>query len=224
MAFDVVVCGTSSTQSLLGAALARRGLSVLHVDANCHYGGNGATISWQTFFQCSQVTQQYAKLAHWQQRVFLPSVKGKTTQVFIAGGGAGVAESENHAMSLRKLYSAPLAPSATRRFAWRVTECSIPQTWRGGAGSAQASFDAWKCLGAQFDWPGRHCPPLADALMLAQHFNIDLRPRAVLCRGKPVPPPHAQTRFFLFRTTATTGTNPRDHHESNEPTIHSFLT
>ena len=43
--FDVVVVGTGLTESLVAAAAARAGKTVLHLDANPFYGARNATLS-----------------------------------------------------------------------------------------------------------------------------------------------------------------------------------
>lgn len=43
--FEVVLVGTSLTNSILGAALQRSGLSVLTLDANSYYGSDGPTLA-----------------------------------------------------------------------------------------------------------------------------------------------------------------------------------
>ena len=43
--FDVVVVGTGLTESLLAAAAARAGKSVLHLDTNAFYGARNSTFS-----------------------------------------------------------------------------------------------------------------------------------------------------------------------------------
>ena len=47
--FDVVVIGTGLTESVLAAACARAGKSVLHLDANLFYGARHATFSLRDF-------------------------------------------------------------------------------------------------------------------------------------------------------------------------------
>jgi len=44
--FDVVVVGTGVTESIVSAAAARQGHSVLHIDPRDYYGGKWATLSW----------------------------------------------------------------------------------------------------------------------------------------------------------------------------------
>lgn len=48
--FDVIVCGTGLTESLLAAAFSRNGLSVLHIDPNQFYGGEWASLMHREFF------------------------------------------------------------------------------------------------------------------------------------------------------------------------------
>ena len=47
--FNVIISGTSLTNSVLAAALARQGLSVLHLDSNEFYGEGDATHDLETF-------------------------------------------------------------------------------------------------------------------------------------------------------------------------------
>ena len=44
-AFDCVVVGTGLTESLVAAACARAGKSVLHLDSNAYYGARDATLN-----------------------------------------------------------------------------------------------------------------------------------------------------------------------------------
>jgi len=44
--FDLVVVGTGVTESIVSAAAARQGHSVLHIDPRDYYGGKWATLSW----------------------------------------------------------------------------------------------------------------------------------------------------------------------------------
>lgn len=44
--FDVVVIGTGITESIVSAAAARLGHTVLHIDPRDYYGGKWATLNW----------------------------------------------------------------------------------------------------------------------------------------------------------------------------------
>jgi len=191
--FDVVVCGTGATQSLISAALSRCGLSVLHLDANGHYGGRGATFPWGKFVQWSQDARQSAQMGEWRRRLLdTPVVRTEATWM---GGGhhhRTCPDAEVGDLVVDggvKLFVAPVVSSATRRFSWRVTESSIPQTWIGAPNvpGAEANVDACKWIGTRFRCrPGEPHPRPADVFSRARDFNIDLRPRALLCRGRPV--------------------------------------
>ena len=183
--FDVIVCGTSAAHSLLAAALARSGRSVLHIDANCHYGGKEATISWGTFVRwsqrCGRVDDGWNALEHAQ------IVNCKAAQALGDGATASTRAADSAFGDCKTLYAAPFVLSPGRRFAWRVSGCDIPQTWRshgGGYSGATANSDMCKWLGAMLGEP--RCASPATALRLDRRFNIDLRPRVVLCRGRHV--------------------------------------
>ncbi|KAI8048737.1 GDP dissociation inhibitor-domain-containing protein [Syncephalis plumigaleata] len=47
--YDVLLLGTGLVESILAAALARAGKSVLHLDANEYYGGNWAAFNYNSF-------------------------------------------------------------------------------------------------------------------------------------------------------------------------------
>ncbi|CAG8474496.1 7056_t:CDS:10 [Ambispora gerdemannii] len=55
--YDVIVLGTGFTESLLAGALARTGKSVLHLDANSHYGGGWSALNFRDLFDWIQNTQ-----------------------------------------------------------------------------------------------------------------------------------------------------------------------
>jgi len=47
--FDVIVIGTGLTESVVSAAAARNGHSVLHIDPRDYYGGKWATLAWDAW-------------------------------------------------------------------------------------------------------------------------------------------------------------------------------
>ncbi|CAG8504994.1 14502_t:CDS:10 [Ambispora leptoticha] len=55
--YDVIVLGTGFTESLLAGALARIGKSVLHLDANSHYGGGWSALNFRDLLDWMQNVQ-----------------------------------------------------------------------------------------------------------------------------------------------------------------------
>lgn len=47
--FDVIVIGTGLAESVVSAAVARNGHSVLHIDPRDYYGGKWATLAWDAW-------------------------------------------------------------------------------------------------------------------------------------------------------------------------------
>jgi RAB protein geranylgeranyltransferase component A len=47
--FDVIVIGTGLAESVVSAAVARNGHTVLHIDPRDYYGGKWATLAWDAW-------------------------------------------------------------------------------------------------------------------------------------------------------------------------------
>lgn len=64
-AYDVVVLGTSVTQSLIAVSLCKQGLNVLQVDRNSFYGGQEATLSWKQLCKWFNQEEDVAEARRW---------------------------------------------------------------------------------------------------------------------------------------------------------------
>lgn len=67
--YDVVVCGTGITESILSGLLAMDGMKVLHVDRNSYYGDSGASLNltslWKKFREGAPVPKELGQNRDW---------------------------------------------------------------------------------------------------------------------------------------------------------------
>mmetsp|Transcript_129919 Transcript_129919/g.183244 ORF Transcript_129919/g.183244 Transcript_129919/m.183244 type:complete len:335 (+) Transcript_129919:91-1095(+) len=67
--YDVVVCGTGLTESILSGLLSQDGKKVLHIDRNSYYGDEGASLNltnlWKLFRPGVEVPKEYGMNRDW---------------------------------------------------------------------------------------------------------------------------------------------------------------
>lgn len=67
--YDVVICGTGFTESILSGLLSIEGKKVLHVDKNKYYGDEGASLNltnlWEKFRSGAQPPKEYGQNREW---------------------------------------------------------------------------------------------------------------------------------------------------------------
>ena len=67
--YDVVVCGTGITESILSGLLAMDGMRVLHIDRNSYYGDSGASLNlsslWKKFKPMEEVPKSLGQNRDW---------------------------------------------------------------------------------------------------------------------------------------------------------------
>ncbi|PWN43812.1 FAD/NAD(P)-binding domain-containing protein [Ceraceosorus guamensis] len=106
--FDVLILGTGLAQSILSAALAKAGRSVLHVDSNDYYGGDCASLSLGELVDHVERTAESKKASSSTAWINFPSHVPEAAQEASRSPAAKIPE------DLRKLdrhYSLSLSPS-----------------------------------------------------------------------------------------------------------------
>ena len=67
--YDVIVCGTGFTESILSGLLSIEGKKVLHIDKNKYYGDEGASLNltnlWEKFRNGATPPVQYGQNREW---------------------------------------------------------------------------------------------------------------------------------------------------------------
>lgn len=67
--YDVVICGTGFTESILSGLLSIEGKKVLHIDKNKYYGDEGASLNltnlWEKFRNGSQPPKEFGQNREW---------------------------------------------------------------------------------------------------------------------------------------------------------------
>ena len=67
--YDIVVCGTGITESILSGLLAMEGMKVLHIDRNGYYGDSGASLNltalWKKFLPGKEVPKELGQNRDW---------------------------------------------------------------------------------------------------------------------------------------------------------------
>jgi len=67
--YDIVVCGTGITESILSGLLAMEGMKVLHIDRNGYYGDSGASLNltslWKKFLPDKEVPKELGQNRDW---------------------------------------------------------------------------------------------------------------------------------------------------------------
>jgi Rab GDP dissociation inhibitor len=67
--YDIVICGTGFTESILSGLLSMEGKKVLHIDRNKYYGDEGASLNltnlWEKFRDGAQPPKEYGQNREW---------------------------------------------------------------------------------------------------------------------------------------------------------------
>ena len=75
--YDVIVIGTGLAESIVAAAAARAGHSVLHLDAADYYGGDGASLPLPQFLETAKRCGSVAESRHVAERSAFPEIAAR---------------------------------------------------------------------------------------------------------------------------------------------------
>ena len=180
--FDVILLGTSLTNTILAAALAKSGKKVLHLDRHDYYGSADASLSYNDF-----VDALTAATVAQEQPVVMDEQVGQWREL-CGQEGAGYTFVPVSSIPSFQSFTAfsPLAgspsPPESERHPSPATMSPLPDSAPTSAPADTAELPSSSSSSPPVP-PASSPPPASPLISQSRHFSLDLTPGVVLSRS-----------------------------------------